>query len=704
MVAPFYFSILWAGLITLDLLIATRLFSLYQNDHDVRKLMFTIGLLMCTPIYVLAIVGIDSSPLARSIFDWSPLPVLLAFLFTLLNDRFKLDLKNCFRLFTVGTSLTFVLFFAPLQNASLPVLGVGVIFAILLSLLQYSRKFDLASVTLFLSMPTFTVCFVAIGLNMTELALFAGFTAKAALLLAFEISKRIVGDSSSILVLKKKLGVAEENFSKLFSMLPDPAVIVDGKGTFLALTSSVTTITGFQKEELLGTNFVTTDLISAHSKAVLVKNLAKRMLGFHIAPYEIELRAKDGRNLQFELNALKIEYEGNSADMVIFRDLNERNKLLKSLKEQQERFQNIAKSTGDWVWEVDSEGKYVYSNPVVEKILGYTAEEIIGRKFCDLLSSIDTSQMGDFFDAFASKSCQFGKVKRCLHKDGHVSIMETRGVPVYGVDGKVVGYRGVDRDVTEKKGMEARLLKSDRFAAIGELATMVAHDLRNPLQGIAAAVHYVRRATQQIENEKMAAALQGIEDSVKYSDKIIRDLLDFSTNIRLEIEETDPHSIVSQALSGIVVPEKVEVIDRSQNKPKVYVDLGRIRRVIVNLVANAFEAMPDGGTLTIVSRQKDGNLELSLTDTGAGIPKEKMQRLWTPFVTTKAKGIGLGLPISKRIVEAHGGQISVYSKNGKGTAFTLVLPIVHSEKNSVEFLVDDRSSSEEPLRDFAVFE
>lgn len=689
------YSIFWTALIAIDLILARKLFKMYQKDSDVQKLMFTIGLLMCMPVYALAILGINSFPFAINIFSWSPLPILLAFIFTLMGDRFNLDLKHIFKLYFAGVILTFVLFFVPLKDISLIFLLSGGAFAIFLSILQCSRKFDIASVLLFLAIPAFAICFASIPYNMIELALFAGFAAKASLILAFEASKRHSGESSSILVLKKKLGVAEQNFSKLFSILPDPAVIVDSKGTFLALTSSITQ-TGYQKEELLGNNFLTTELITAHSKALLIKNLAKRMLGFQIPPYEIEIKTKDGKILQFELNALKIEYDGNPADMVILRDFTERKKLIKSLEDEQERFQNIAENTGDWIWEVDSKGNYIYSNPLVEKILGYTPEEIIGKKFCDFLLPCDKNKMSGFFLAFSSGNCQLGEIKRCLRKDGRVSITETRGMPVYGADRKIAGYRGVDRDVTDKKEMEERLLKSERFAAIGELATMVAHDLRNPLQGIANALYFVKRTAQKTGDDKTIVMVQRIDDAVKYSEKIIRDLLDYSADIKLEIVETDPHSIVNRVLKGIVVPDRIELINRTQNNPKVYVDFEKIRLVIVNLVTNAFDAMPSSGTLTIISEQKEDNLELSVSDNGFGIPVEKLERLWYPFFTTKAKGMGLGLPICKRIVEAHGGQILVESETGKGTTFKLELPIKVPEKNDVEFFVRERSLAEEP--------
>ena len=807
---PYLFSsALWATLIALDFFLAKKLYVLYKKDCDVRKLMFTIGLLMCTPIYASAIIGTDFSPLVGNIFEWSAFPILFAFLFTLLNDRFNFDLKRCYKFFLIGIATTFFLFFLAPKDAAMPFLIGGTIFAIVLGVVQYSRKFDLAAVTLFLSIPIFAVCLIGIYLNLVEVALTAGFAAKTVLFLAFEIPKTQTTQSSSLVVLKKKLVVAEENFAKLFNILPDPAVIVDSKGTFIALTESVSTLSGFQKEELLGTNFMSSHLITASSKAILLKNLAKRMLGFHIEPYEIELRHKNGKLvMQFELNAMKIEYEGKPADMVVFRDLTERKKLLKSIEEEQKRFQSIAESSGEWIWEVDSEGKYGYSNSNVEKILGYTAEEIIGKKCCNLICQEEREEKKKIFEDCANNSEQISITKTCQHKNGKEVIIESHISPRTTTEGKFDGFRGVDRDITERKKteqeiennkkylenilnsmlsgiviiderthqiidanplalemmnctleeaqgkvchqffcpaeigkcpitdlgltvdksekillrkngnrtailksvgkiksngrsllienfidiskrkeMEERLLKSERLAAIGELATMVAHDLRNPLQGIAASIHFIKKATEQNRTEKMDIVLQRIQDSIRYSEKIIRDLLDYSANLNIEYDESNPHLLVQQSLRGIVIPAGIEVVDLTQENPKLHVDIEGIKRVIVNLVTNAIEAMPEGGTVTISSKENQEKVELSFADTGSGIPMEKIDKLWTPFVTTKAKGMGLGLPICKRIVEGHKGEIHVETENGKGTTFTIIIPIKAPEKENIEFIV-----------------
>lgn len=535
-------------------------------------------------------------------------------------------------------------------------------------------------------MPSFAVCYLAIIENMTEMAIFAGFIAKAFLLLAFEVAKRQTGDSSSLLIIKNQFDKVEDNFNKLFSMLPDPAVIVDGKGTFLETTDSVSKITGFQREELVGINFVTTDILPAKSKAILVKNLAKRMLGFHVSPYEIEIISKDGRRLTFEVNASKINHQGKTADLVVFHDLTERKKLIKSIEEEKRRFQAIAESTGDWIWEIDSYGKYVYSNPVVQKIMGYNAEEIIGKSFSELLLPNEPLTTATFFSAFSKNPGSAVITKRCRHRKGHTVILETRGAPVFGVNKEIVGYRGVDRDITEKNEMESKLLKSERLAAIGELATMVAHDLRNPLQSVTAAVYCLKKPSLLEESEKRIEILQRVEDAIDYSEKIVRDLLDYSANITLEITKTNPQSIINRAFSTISIPAGIKVVDKTKSTHIIHLDINRIRRVCVNLILNAFEAMPEGGTLTITSKKVGEDLELAFTDTGEGLSKDKIEKIMAPFFTTKAKGMGLGLAICKRIVESHNGKILVRSKLNQGTTFTLIIPMSLPKSEGITFV------------------
>lgn len=227
----------------------------------------------------------------------------------------------------------------------------------------------------------------------------------------------------------------------------------------------------------------------------------------------------------------------------------------------------------------------------------------------------------------------------------------------------------------ELKEAQNRLLKSERLAAIGELAGMVGHDLRNPLTGIAGAAYYLKTKFGQELGNRAKEMLEIIEKDIGFSNKIIDDLLEYSREIRLELSETNPKAMIREALSIMNISKDVQVVNLTKSKPKIKVDTEKMKRVFVNTIKNAGDAMPKGGTLTIESRELNGNLEITVTDTGTGIPREIAQKIFTPLFTTKAKGMGFGLSICKRIIEAHEGNISVESTVGKGTTFTITIPV-----------------------------
>jgi PAS domain S-box-containing protein len=233
----------------------------------------------------------------------------------------------------------------------------------------------------------------------------------------------------------------------------------------------------------------------------------------------------------------------------------------------------------------------------------------------------------------------------------------------------------VEERTRELKKSQEQLLKAQRLAVIGELAGMVGHDLRNPLTSISGAEYYLKKRLSPEVDSKIKEMLALIEKNIAYSNKIINDLLDYSREIELELTESNSKLIVKEALSLVEMPKNVMIVDLTENKPKINVDVGKIKRAFVNIIKNAVEAMPKGGTLTIKSRKLDDNLEIVVSDTGAGMSKETLEKLWTPLFTTKAKGMGFGLPICKRFIEAHGGSISAKSTPRKGTTFTLKLPI-----------------------------
>ncbi|MCK4634177.1 PAS domain S-box protein, partial [Candidatus Bathyarchaeota archaeon] len=247
-------------------------------------------------------------------------------------------------------------------------------------------------------------------------------------------------------------------------------------------------------------------------------------------------------------------------------------------------------------------------------------------------------------------------------------------------DGKVVGTRGIIRDQTERKKMEEKLLKSERLAAIGELATMVGHDLRNPLQSIENATYYLNNELLRLSPstpipQKAIGMIQVLRDSVDYADKIIRDLQDFSATKKPMLKKTDINATVKETLSQVEAPENVGLITELGHLPRVEADKNQIKRAFLNLAVNGIQAMDNGGRLKVSTKKTKGFVEISFKDTGTGMSKENMEKIFTPFFTTRAKGMGMGLAICKKFVDAHGGSIEVESEVGKGSTFTVKLPI-----------------------------
>ena len=219
-----------------------------------------------------------------------------------------------------------------------------------------------------------------------------------------------------------------------------------------------------------------------------------------------------------------------------------------------------------------------------------------------------------------------------------------------------------------------KLTRAERFAAIGETAGMVGHDLRNPLTGIKNAAYLLRKKQGNLIGEGGNEMLTVIDKAVELANNIVSDLLDYSREIHLDIEEHSAKGLIDNVLLSMNIPSSVKVTDHVQGFPTIWVDANKMERVFVNLIKNAVEAMPEGGTLEIESIQNSDDTAITFDDTGQGMSEDVLAKVFTPLFTTKAKGMGLGLPICKRIVEAHGGKISVQSVLGKRTTFTVVLP------------------------------
>ena len=616
--------------------------------------------------------------------------------------------------------------------------------------------------------------------------------------------------------IEEELVESRKDFQTLFNLMPDPVVIIDSKGKFLEVNDRVEETTGFEKEELLGKNFLGTKIVTEKSKAILVKNLAKRMLGMPMTPYEIEVLTKDGRKLPFEINATKIEYDGKPADLVILRDIIQR-------KKAEELYRSVVELSPDSIITVDMKGVLTSCNNATTSMLGYSEDEMIGKHFSKI-GVVQARDLPKFLKLFIS--VLKGKVTKSLEltfncKDGTLLLAEVH-VSLLKEGGRVIGLQAISRDITERKKMEEELrqysehleelvqkrtedlleletrysvlveeasdgvailqderivfinrklletsgysrdeligipfkkiakmvgekyrqsvkerhkrrirgeenpatselelitktgecipietssalihhsglpavltivrdirerkrieeqrLRLEKLAAIGEVTTMVGHDLRNPLQSIENATYYLNNELPHLQiTQKTMEMLQVINDSVDYADKIIRDLQDLSAVKKPTLRNNNINTIVKETLSQVETQENIELITKLGHLPEIKADKDMIKRVFLNLAINGIQAIKEkGGKLKVSTKKTKESVEITFKDTGIGIPKENKEKIFTPFFTTRAKGMGVGLAICKKFVESHGGSIEVESKDGKGSTFTVMLPV-----------------------------
>jgi PAS domain S-box-containing protein len=300
---------------------------------------------------------------------------------------------------------------------------------------------------------------------------------------------------------------------------------------------------------------------------------------------------------------------------------------------------------------------------IIGGLSGVLTEDSNRKQFADELLALARGEK--YYEAQMDNKTMRGETKHC----------NVICAVVPGYDQSLARVLVCIVDLTPQKQLQAELVKSQRLAAIGETAAMVGHDLRNPLQGIAGAAYNIRKHLRNALDPSTKEMLAVIDNGVQYANEIINDLLEFSREIQLQLLPTTPKSVVSKTLMDMKVPNNVIVEDTTVNAPEILADEAKVKRLLTNLIQNAIDAMPEGGKLSISSMNTHKEVSISIRDTGFGIPKEMQDKLWIPLSTTKAKGIGLGLPICKRIIEAHGGSISVESTIGKGTTFTLRLPI-----------------------------
>ncbi|HTY75676.1 MAG TPA: ATP-binding protein, partial [Candidatus Nanoarchaeia archaeon] len=348
------------------------------------------------------------------------------------------------------------------------------------------------------------------------------------------------------------------------------------------------------------------------------------------------------------------------------------------------------------------EGKIIQWSKGAEKLYGYSKEEAAGQSTHKILQTVFHEPIQEILIELKTKGYWTGELVH-QSKSGQKIIVQSYWLPTIDEEGKITELMESNVDITERKEMQNKLeeyaahleelvqertqqLKdSERLTAIGETAGMVGHDLRNPLQTITGETYLAKKELSKLpENEARANLQESIDtiaEQVGYMDKIVSDLQDFVRPIKPDKKPQNISKLLNATVANVKIPINIEVETKiSQNLPEISVDGQLLKRVFINLVTNAVQAMSHGGTITISTEmQKAPNgtqkILVHVKDSGEGIPDDIRTKIFRPLFTTKSKGQGFGLAVCKRVIEAHGGAITLKSQVGEGSTFTVELPV-----------------------------
>jgi PAS domain S-box-containing protein len=495
----------------------------------------------------------------------------------------------------------------------------------------------------------------------------------------------------------------EKYFSEsIINSLPGVFYLFDQNGKFLRWNKNLEVVTGRSAEEI--SRISPLDLFEGPEKNLVAQRIQEVFVTGG-SDVEAHLISKDGTLTPYYFTGVRVVLDGQICLTGVGHDVSERLRAEAALKLSEERYRTILDETGDGYFEMDVGGHFTLVNDSLCRILGYSREELLGMSYKVYIPPEEVEMV---FQAY-NRIYRTGEPARnynlrVIRKDGSIGLAETSGFAIRNERGEVIGFRGIRRDITERKKAEEerekmaeQLQQAQKMESIGRLAGGVAHDFNNLLTAIIGNVELA------LMDEKQTEALQErLEDVRLASEKaamLTQQLLAFSRKQVLQPKIINLNNIVLDVkkMLGRLIGEDIEIQTfLAPDLGQVEADPGQLEHVIINLAVNARDALPNGGRFTIetVNIELDesyaaGHLGvmpgsyvmLSVSDNGIGMSPDVRAQIFDPFFTTKEKGKGTGLGLSTvyGIVKQSKGNVWVYSEEGRGTTFKIYLPRVDKE-------------------------
>jgi PAS domain S-box-containing protein len=490
----------------------------------------------------------------------------------------------------------------------------------------------------------------------------------------------------------QQLVASQARYKALFDLVADSVFMVDASGMIVAVNKREEQALGYAEANVVGRSLLEVVLFGYHD--ALRGWLSDIITGQgKVSTQEIMVRHAGGLETPAEMDLIRVGVADQLLVMVQLRDITDRKRLERQLEtyreelednvrertreieETKQYLENLLENANDVIYTLDTEQRFTYVNSKIEA-WGYRKDDLLGRPYLALLSKRHRGRrLKSTLDIGAKQVYEVEVVTRT----GEPRAVMVSVSPLHAVAGGILGVLGIARDMTETKKLEQQIRNSEKLASVGRLAAGVAHEINNPLGGILNCLYNLRKGTLSASRQEEYRV--SMEDGVRRVQKIVRQLLDFSQQHEPEFALTDINHVVDRVLvltTHLFAPNRImlETV-LGHGLPNVMVDRHMIEQVLMNLVLNAVQAMKDGGVLTIRTSVVEGICLIEVRDTGSGIPSAILPRIFDPFFTTKGEGegTGLGLSVSLGIVERHGGKILVDSEVGKGTTFTLCLPV-----------------------------
>ncbi len=460
-------------------------------------------------------------------------------------------------------------------------------------------------------------------------------------------------------------------------------------------------ISGFRREDVLNrecNQVLKSDLCK---EECLVKKAIET--GETFFGYEVLITNKEGEKIPVNITTSPLRSSDNEIIGAVehFRDLRKHKGLWAKLLEERNRAQQYLNIAGAIIIAIDEKGIVTLINKKGCDVLGYKEEEIIGKDWFDLCvpERVRGKRRETFRKVMAGEEEEVEDYENTvLTKSGEERIIAWHNSTLRDEKGLIIGTLSSGEDITKRKETEVELIRSEKLASLGQLAASVAHEVNNPLAGILVYTTLLLKKYQEkkLQTEETENQLLKMKKELERTSGIIRNLLDFSRQSDADMRPIEINKVVEAAL--LLVRHQISLenitleLKLGKDLPLVHAGFDQIQQVLINIILNATQAMPEGGKLTIATSAARGvkinetiknTVRVDVTDTGVGIPKENLSKLFTPFFTTKekGKGVGLGLPVVHGIIERHKGKIEVASELNKGTTFTIYLEAMDGKED-----------------------